>query len=188
MPLFEWEKSLFLLLQGSPYHTLNQFMIFISSFTPWLPIAGLLLFFVYQQQSRRNFFIVVGYVLLLMALSDSSTSYFFKNLFSRLRPCHMPELKDSIIQFGQHCGGKNGFFSSHAANSFALGSFLMAFGVVPKWLKSIVWIFLFLIAYSRVFLGVHLPLDVIVGAIWGLLLSQLWILLAKRSFTEPVSS
>ena len=93
-----------------------------------------------------------------------------------------------MVDFGQRCGGKHGFFSSHAANSFALGYFLMSFAKVPKFLKISIWMFLFLIAYSRIYLGVHLPLDVIVGSLWGLALSRMWVFIAKNSVTEPVST
>lgn len=185
MPLFDWEKALFSVLHGFNHPALNQVMIFVSSFTPWVPLAFLLLFFVFKSQERRNFFLITFYFFLLMAVSDSSTSYFFKNLFARLRPCHMTEIADIMVNFGQKCGGKNGFFSSHAANSIAMGAFLLSFGKTPKLLHISIWIFLILICYSRIYLGVHLPLDVIVGSLWGLSLAQVWIYLTKNSVKVP---
>lgn len=188
MPLFEWERDLFVFLHGLNSESLNPLMIFVSSFIPWLPITFFLLYYVFKAQSKRNFFVILSYLVLLLAMSDSSTSYFFKNLFGRLRPCHMEELKEFIIEFGQRCGGKNGFFSSHASNSFALGAFLLNFGIIPRSYKIMTWSFLILIAYSRIYLGVHLPLDVIMGAIWGIFLSKLWIFLTKNSLKELVGA
>ena len=185
MPLFNWEKELFIILQGLNLPFLNPFMTLVSSFTPWVPLVFLLLFFVFKNHERRHFYIISLYFFLLIAVSDSSTSYFFKNLFERLRPCHMPELIDVIAQFGQKCGGKNGFFSSHAANSIAMGRYLLTFGKLPKLVNLSIWAFLILICYSRIYLGVHLPLDVIVGSVWGLTLAKLWIYLTKNSLKAP---
>lgn len=162
-------------------------MIFISSFFPWIPIALLVFFYIFKNNPKYNFFIILLYFALLIAVTDSSTSYFFKNLFSRLRPCYMPELKDVIVNFGQSCGGRNGFFSSHAANAVALGTFLMAFANMPSLFNYGIWFLLALISYSRIYLGVHLPMDIIVGCLWGFTLSKLWIYLAKNSLRAPIA-
>ncbi len=112
--------------------------------------------------------------LLLVAVVDSSTSYFFKNAFKRIRPCKMPGLREFIPQFGQGCGGKWGFFSSHAANAAAVVHFFLPFTVLTRLQSSLLWAFAVLIAFSRVYLGAHLPLDVMVGTAWGLALAHVW--------------
>lgn len=181
MPLYGLEKKLFFFLHGYNLPGINQLMVFFSGFGPWLPLAGLLLWKIWRNVARQDFFRLVILCLLLLALVDTSTSYFFKNLIQRLRPCKMDELKPLITQFGQGCGGKWGFFSSHAANAAALVHFLLAFARPKKWLTITTWAVVGIVAYSRIYLGVHLPLDIIVGVAWGLMLASAWRWVGKMS-------
>jgi len=181
MPLYGFERKLFFFLHGYNLPGINQLMVFFSGFGPWLPLAGLLLWKIWRNVARQDFFRLVILCLLLLALVDTSTSYFFKNLIQRLRPCKMDELKPLITQFGQGCGGKWGFFSSHAANAAALVHFLLAFARPKKWLTITTWAVVGIVAYSRIYLGVHLPLDIIVGVAWGLMLASAWRWVGKMS-------
>lgn len=181
MPLYGLERKLFFILHGYDLPGVNQLMVFFSGFGPWLPLAALLLWKIWRNVARQDFFRLVILCLLLLALVDTSTSYFFKNLIQRLRPCKMEELKPYLAQFGQGCGGKWGFFSSHAANAAALVHFLLAFARPKKWLTVTTWLVVAIVAYSRVYLGVHLPLDIIVGVAWGLMLASAWRWVGKMS-------
>lgn len=185
MNLGSFEQNVFFLLHGYNIPGLNQIMMFFSGATPWLPLAGFLIWKISKLQSRRDTVVLVSLCLLLLAVVDTSTSYFFKNLVRRLRPCKMLELKGQIAQFGQACGGKWGFFSSHAANSVALVSFLVPFAALSRLQISIAGFIVILVCYSRIYLGVHLPLDIIVGCCWGAALSSGWIWIARQSIKAP---
>jgi len=187
MALTTLEKSFFFLLHGHNSPFLNQLMLFFSGYLPWLPLAGWLLYRVWRKYAQRHFFLIGILTVLLLAVVDTSTSYFFKNFIQRLRPCKMNELKGSIAQFGQGCGGKWGFFSSHAANAAALVHFLLAFARPSRTLRVCAWAVVILVGYSRIYLGVHLPLDVIVGWCWGWLVASAWRGLGRAATMVPAS-
>ena len=115
---------------------------------------------------------IAGIVLIIIAigLSDYITSGIMKPFFERLRPCHNPEIS-YMVHLVSNCGGKYGFASGHAANSFALASSL--FLIYRKQIKYLGWMYLWasIVAYSRIYVGVHYPFDVITGALIGIVFS-----------------
>lgn len=100
-------------------------------------------------------------------MSDKISVLFFKAAFMRLRPCHNENIA-AVIHLVGNCGGKYGFVSSHAANTFALAVFsgLMLKKHYPTLLKwALIWASV--VSYSRIYLGVHYPGDILVGAVFG---------------------
>jgi undecaprenyl-diphosphatase len=98
----------------------------------------------------------------------------FKDTVQRLRPCHAPDLQGLVHLVNGHCGGLYGFVSSHAANHFAIATFMT--GMLqrrPRWAAAVLYIWAALIGYSRIYLGAHYPGDVIVGAMYGALIGGL---------------
>ncbi len=109
------------------------------------------------------------FLLLAIIASDVTSSYLLKNIVNRLRPCREIDLKPLIYSFGQKCGGKFGFVSSHAANSIALVFFsIRSLHFEKKWIYGL-WIIPVLVGYSRIYLGVHYPGDIVGGMLVGLL-------------------
>jgi undecaprenyl-diphosphatase len=120
------------------------------------------------------------FIALLITLSDQGSVQLFKNVFHRPRPCHATDLQ-LVVHTVEKCGGPYGFISSHAANSFALAwfiSFLLK-GYVKR-ISLIMFGWASLIIYSRVYLGVHYPGDVIAGALYGMLVGWLVQLLYQK--------
>ncbi len=104
-------------------------------------------------------------------LSDFVSSTLIKENFIRLRPCHDPSLADKVRFLVSYCPVSSGFTSSHAANHFAATMFIFTTfkkAVSPNWAYLFLWAFF--ISYAQVYVGVHFPLDVICGAIVGLIL------------------
>ena len=187
IPVTSWETQAIILTQKIHDPALNAFMRFSSGFLPWIPLLAWLLWKSSKHLKRIDFFWVFVMSCLLLAVSDSSTSYFFKNVFRRLRPCKVDDIRPYIEKMGQGCGGKWGFFSSHAANAAAIVHFLSPFAFKKKWSRFLAWFIVGIVAFSRVYLGVHFPMDVITGLVWGILLAQAWRFLAKNSLKAPVS-
>ena len=112
-----------------------------------------------------------------MIVFTDQSSNFFKEFFERLRPCHNPELIEIIRIVKDGCGGLYGFFSAHAANTFAFASFI--YFLTPnennyKRTSFLLFIWAVIISYSRIYIGVHFPSDIIIGAIYGLLSGYLF--------------
>ena len=133
----------------------------------------LICLFFYVQKIRPKFlnvFYLIFVIALMITITDQGANL-FKDSFQRLRPCYNESIKDSLRLVKENCGGKYGFFSAHASNSFSLAIF---FGLLFKnrirYIILITIVYASLISYSRIYLGVHFPLDIIIGSSFGLCL------------------
>lgn len=173
--LLAFDRSLFLFINSLHSEWLNPVMVFFSGGLIWLPLILVPIGIAYGKLNKKLFFLFVLFIIMSIIASDVTSSYIFKNIFTRMRPCRLVELRDLINNFGQRCGGKFGFVSSHASNSIALAVF--SFRCLP--LKKPYVIFFatlpLIISYSRIYLGVHYPGDILGGALigifWALLMS-----------------
>ncbi len=107
-------------------------------------------------------------IAIMILCSDSGSVMLFKNTVHRLRPCHAADLQGMVHLVRDYCGGDYGFVSAHASNHFAIAAFMI--GMLqrkPWWAVVLLFAWAALISYSRIYLGVHYPGDVIVGAIFG---------------------
>lgn len=162
------DRSLFLFINSFHSEALNPFMVFISGQLLWIPLIGYFFWRAFKTQTRKNFYFFCLFLVLALIASDVTSSYVFKNIFTRLRPCREIDLKPFIYSFGQKCGGRFGFVSSHAANSVALILFsIRSLKFTEKWTHAL-WIIPALVCWSRMYLGVHYPGDILGGVLIGL--------------------
>lgn len=165
------DHELFLFLNGLHVGWLDPVMTFISSEMGWIPFYAILLYLVFRKSGWRGLLFVVIGVVILITCSDQLSSHVFKPVFHRLRPCHDPLIQDLVHLPNGHCGGQYGFISSHACNTFALASFIAL--IMNKFYKKIgllMFIWAALVSYSRIYMGVHFPGDVLCGAAVGMIL------------------
>jgi undecaprenyl-diphosphatase len=144
----------------------------------WIPFYALLLFFVVKIFGRKTYIILV-LVAAMITVSDQVSSSLVKNAVLRLRPCHDPAIQEKVHLVNGICGGKYGYFSSHASNSWSLAIFLILIfrksmpvkGVSSDGIIRLTTIFLLtyaiVVSYSRIYLGIHYPFDVFSGMAFG---------------------
>jgi len=165
------DQKLFLWLNSLHTPALDPVMAWITGTKEWVPFYLLLVVFLIWKYKWKTIYMVVGIALLITAC-DQFTSTFMKPYFSRLRPCHNPEIQ-GLIHLVKGCGGKYGFASSHAANTFGLATF---FWLILRdrfpWAKYF-FIWALIVSYSRIYIGVHYPADVITGGLIGIIFGYL---------------
>ena len=113
--------------------------------------------------------------LLTITLTDSISSRIFKPWFDRRRPCADPEFGDSVRLLLEHCSSSGSFTSSHAANHFGLAMFLfISFrSFIKKPVRSLFFLWAFAICWAQIYVGVHYPMDILGGAIIGIVVGGL---------------
>lgn len=179
--ILEIDKKVFIYLNSLHSDFLDPIMLFLSYnkifMLVLLTILLILTYRVYKKKIIPLFFLL----LLVFGLSDSISTRVFKDNFKRLRPCHSQELKEISYLAGEKCwGGKFGFVSSHASNSFAVATF---FWLLLK--MKYTWIVLLfahssLVSFSRIYLAKHYPLDIICGGLLGFLIAYITLKLVAR--------
>ena len=181
--LIELDKDIFLFLNS--LHTLvwDDIMYQISSKFIWIPLYLAVIVFIFKSYKLKKGTVIFVFMIAAAAVADLSSVHLFKNVFERLRPCHNPDIQN-LVHIVKRCGGQYGFVSSHAANSFAFAVFSLlvlknrfyTFGII-FWAA--------VVSYSRIYLGVHYPADVLGGAVLGSIIS--FIFYKFYLFTEKIT-
>jgi undecaprenyl-diphosphatase len=158
------DQQLFLFLNSANSPFWDKVMFFLSMKEVWAPMYLAILIYM-GIKYKRKFWIILLFIILAVVLSER-TSVLIKNAFDRPRPCHEPSLQGLVHMVNGMCGGMYGFVSSHAANSFNV-AFLSLMFIKRRWYTVCIIIWASAISYSRIYLGVHYPADVLGGAILG---------------------
>ncbi|MBS1548957.1 MAG: phosphatase PAP2 family protein [Bacteroidetes bacterium] len=170
--LIHQDKELLLYLNGLGDTAYDPFWLLITGKWFWIPLYVIFLYLILKKYPIKS----VGYILLFIALGigvSDQLAGVFKHGFLRLRPCHNPELMHKMRLVT--CGGQYGFYSSHASNSFFLATFLSF--LLKKYFPYfpyIIFTWAALVSYSRIYLGVHFPGDILVGTMAGMLIGFLF--------------
>ncbi|MEI8005633.1 MAG: phosphatase PAP2 family protein [Bacteroidota bacterium] len=170
--LLSADRSLFLALNGLHAPWLDQVMYWASNPLVWLPLFVFLFYFVIRAFHFKTATVLVG-VVLMITVSDQLANL-SKNNLKRLRPSHESKIADSIHIVNEYRGEDFSFYSAHASNTFALAVFLIVlFQKRYRYLYLLLVGWASLMSYTRIYLGVHYPLDIICGALAGCLLGYL---------------
>lgn len=169
--LLSVDKALFIYLNGLGSESFDGLWLLITKQAYWTPLFLFLLYFIYKKMGAKQTLLLLFFVAVLVTCTDQVCNL-IKNGFQRVRPCNNPEINHFIRVV--KTSNSFSFFSGHAANTMAVTTFL--FLLFRK--KQPYFVFLFLwplvFAYSRIYLGLHYPLDIISGYACGLLFGFLF--------------
>ena len=135
----------------------------------FLPLFILIIFFLFKKNGTKGLLVILLFISVLILFTDQFTNV-VKDFTQRLRPCRLDELQGLLRDIDIRCG-KYGFFSAHAANSISVTIFIIncVDESVKKFLKPVLILWVMIFSYSRIYLGVHYPLDTIFGLSFGVL-------------------
>lgn len=183
-----WDTNLFLALNGCHSAFFDRFMYVFSGKFVWIPLYLSVLYVVIKQWKKEAVWIVLALVLCIV-ISDQVSSGLIKHLVQRPRPSHNESLNAVIHLVNGYRGGMYGFVSSHASNSigFALLSSLL---FRQKLYAYVLFLWAVVTAYSRIYLGVHYPLDILGGDVVGVLSALLcyWAITKYRPALKPADN
>lgn len=184
------DRSLFLLINSWHSVLLDDAMFYVSQIWIFAPLFLYWLFLVYRKEGAKKLLILLAFTGLLILLTDQ-TSNQTKHAVKRYRPTHNTEIMEQVHTVNGYRGGQYGFFSGHASNTFGIATLLFfMLASRPMWFRLICFLWAGLTAYSRIYLGVHYPSDIFVGAlvgiVWGLIIFELMQYTFNRYFHETV--
>lgn len=174
--LLELDRDVFIYLNGLGSEGWDSFWLFITKQFNWIPVFAIILYLAFKRLGWKHAVLVIVLVALLITVTDQTTNL-IKNTFQRLRPGNDPLLTD-IMRAVQKRKSFS-FISGHASNSMAVAYFL--YRILKPYLKYMGFIFLWplIFAYSRIYLGLHYPGDILMGYLYGILMASLMLLLYR---------
>ncbi len=167
----ELDRSLFLIINSINSPFFDEVMHYITRKYTWVPLYAFVLFIYFRERGREALLLTI-FAIILITASDQGSVRLFKDQFMRLRPCHDPDIAHLVHIVRDRCGGLYGFISSHASNTFAFALFSHLV-VRRRWFAVTLFSWATLVSYSRLYVGVHYPGDIVVGALFGMLTALL---------------
>jgi len=182
--IIQLDTNLLIYLNNLGVDSWDGFWMFVTSKFSSIPVYVVVLFFIYKYYGVKKTLYVLLFVAIIIAVSDQ-TANLFKYGFARLRPCHNESVRELIRVVKTSCGGKYSFFSAHASTSMAIAVFCsLLLKKHLKYITSLLIIWAVAVGYSRIYIGVHYPGDVLFGFAFGILISVSLFQLLKRVFKK----
>ena len=166
--LLLYDTDLFLFLNNLGSSTYDGLWLVITNKLTFIPLYAILLYLIYRHLGWKTLLLLIVVIAAMITFTDQVTNV-FKDGFQRPRPCRAYGVKNLMRFIAPRCG-KYGFFSGHSSNSMAVAVF--AGLLLRPYYKKLIFLLLFwsaVVAYSRIYVGVHYPIDIICGMLFGAL-------------------
>lgn len=185
------DRKLLLAINSCHSPTFDNLMYYISQTWVFTPLFVYLVYLVYKNIGLKKLGIILGFMVMLIIVTDQSSNQ-IKHSVKRYRPTHNLEIQNQVHTVNNYKGGKYGFFSGHATNSFGFAMLLfLLFDKKTLKVRSTFFVWAAIVSYSRMYLGVHYPSDILVGLVigifWGFMIYQLIQYTFKKQFNETIS-
>jgi len=174
------DKHLFLFFNAMHSPVSDNIWLWVTNISTWIPLYIFFFIIIIKVFKKDSVYVIAG-LLLVVLISDQFTSSFMKPFFGRLRPCHDAEI-GHLVHVVNNCGGKFGFASGHAANSFGIAMYIwLFFKSYWKW-TWLLFIWAIAVAVSRIMVGVHYPGDILIGGLTGAFFGWLIMVLTNEIY------
>lgn len=165
--LIKWDTNLLLFLNGHYSDFMDSLMFLVSDKYIWLPLYLAFALAIYLKAHWSHALVLFVAVALMITMTDQTCGSLLRPMVERLRPSNLDNPISPLVHIvNGYRGGSYGFPSCHAANMFALAVFLSAI-FHRRWVTITLFSWAILVAFSRVYLGVHYPSDILTGSVIG---------------------
>jgi undecaprenyl-diphosphatase len=181
MNSLSFDQVLFLYFNGNHSPVLDQVMALVSNAASWIPvylICVIILLRLIKGMNPSNFIVNITLVLFSLLciywICFDVLPQVFQHVVNRLKPCYDNDISSFVHTVGDVCADKYGFFAPRACTVFALSTFLcISFHGTFKWAKLFLIAWALVVSYSRIYVGAHYPMNVVVSASAGILIGYL---------------
>ncbi|MFO0385716.1 MAG: phosphatase PAP2 family protein [Flavobacteriales bacterium] len=192
--LIRFDEQLFLWLNGFHSPGWDRIMWLFSTRWFWVPVYAVLLAALFRRYGSRMFLRIVVVVIICVTINDQLASGIFKPWVARPRPTYTEGISHLVhtvtdLSGNPYRGGRFGFYSSHTANLFGVAVlYLLLMRPNPRWVAPLIYLWVTTVAYSRIYLGVHFPLDILTGMAMGTMIGWLCFVMFNRYLLTRSSS
>lgn len=184
--ILQWDQELLLFLNSLHCSFFDHFFWYATKEITWILLYVLFIYMLYRQYGKQ-IWLPILFVIITIVLTDQVSNN-IKYLVERLRPTHNPQIAHLVQVVRDYRGGEFSFPSGHATNTFGIAVFL--FRIIDKkrwWLTLAIFGWCTLMTYSRIYLGVHYPIDIICGIILGTAIALLTSWIMKKIYNKYLS-
>lgn len=167
-----FDQNLLLALNFDGGLVTDQIMYVISGKLTWVPFYICILWLIYARLGLRKLVLFALAVPLLITFADQ-TATLAKEYLPKSRPTHFAPIMEDVHTVNGYVGGPYGTVSSHAANCFGL-ALLASLLLKRRWFTWMMFCWAAVVSYSRIYLGVHYPMDILLGTLEGLFWAFVW--------------